>query len=1326
MENQKLPIESKSQQIGQHAILAFYISHPTSWRPTPTDGDSDAGLDFQVQVVDHGHYRHVFNAQVKGSAQKKNGLNKKLSADGGYFSQSLEITTLNYYLNIGNPVMLIFADLSHDDNPRSCPVYFLWIDEEIEQLRDGKQNLNHLGKNSHTFHIPVENILDSDLGILRYLNHRVEKINALSGIYNIIDKKFSNPIEKINQLRGVFDSNSLAIDTVLDKSENPWFDAPEDSYAGKLKKISELLFLNNADLAQAELEKIKEEFNEFNDHEKSEYFYQSAYLMELLGNRLESISLHEKAHFLSKKIKKYHIACLTARLHNAIDKHHELDKILEEIPEQNDLDYLRLKSKILALKGNFKAALNTIANEDGKNIFILKVLISFLSKDYDSCIKRAQVAIQKYRPNTRQELTLRTLIARAFFQLGLNESDPFKIIPFSGIPSMDPKILKKAWIEISSAWDLASKLGYPPDIDIMVDIFVIVGMYFSESKIIISHLKKLIKLRPDIQIIKEALFQIVMQTNDEETAEQLLSQMSNTLENSINKILLASRKNDKAKIVEIADSILEDLIVKKPINYDITIAVAAECANELLMYDERDKFLEVLMKLPDAKALKAVYNFISQVNQNALKKPQAIDNLYNFYKEGNKHYQILLQLYNNLNPYEEQSAKRLISISNDILTSRDLFAEEYVTLCQAKSTLNDWEGLLKTSQKAQLRFNFNPKFRTFEAMAYDEIGETGKALRILEEITEGKTYDRVAYEVYVNISARCGLIKKAKILTRTLFEKASQRKEKTHLLRMLFNIEKYIDSISKNLLEICLRYGQICDQNDESEEGIFLIQFTEATINPELEVDDTDIKNFQNRLMKFTKKFPESKLLKSFSTSENTPPQEFLKQIESIVGLSEEKKQWYRKNENLLKNSNFPVPYLMRHKFLSNVSNFIQLWEFSKVYGKEFSQYHLTINSGNYIYRETEDFNGRIPLIDELALVVLYELNLIQEVFKLFGKVVIAKDTIMNLQSLAQGFTQLSYNMIAKNIIELLSKQIDFIEQPSCRIENDKNKTFSNLDKIKSVYDSKKHLFYTDDFLGRLYVCGDDHVQNTITTVDIISLLKTHQQMSNKIAAEKFSRLCALNVYGIPIMYQDILYVLSDDLPEKETIKNYVEILESHQNFNNFINLLWWFKSDYRKALREIGQFIKFMLLETEGIKVERNIITAIWYYWFKKVQFIKDSENQKLYFLIRSFLSISISISKEIDLPNKKQIWTKVWSIYDDLINFTYGNLMSRSIENQSRSELANMVATFEIESKQNIYNSIVTGLITGTSERELFDTTYTNKLINNQTKKPFNTNTV
>ena len=1312
MNDTNLPKESESQKIGHLAVFTFYGCHPTSWRPTPTDDDADAGLDMQVQIVNEGHYTNVFNAQIKGSKQEEDGHNKKLSADGQYFSLPLDIRTLNYYARIENPVMVVFVDLTKDSDPRKCPAYYLWIDEEIDQLRAGRSNLNHLNKDSQTFHVPIKNFLTPDLNVLPYLNNRLEKKRALEGIYSIVEKKYPDTINKINQIGVVFETNKIALDTILNKTKTPWLDAPKDSFAYQLKKVSEILTLNNATLALDKLDKLTDRLKEANQHEQSEYYYQRAYLAGLLGKREEAINLYKQAHLTSKEIKKYYLAFLEARIPYEGEGNEIIANILSEIQKEEELDFLRLKSKLLALDGKYQEAFEVLKNQNEKDIFVLKALIYLVSGSYDDCINQVEKAFSEQAPTGRQELSLRSLMARSYFNLGLGKISKNSTIPFSGTAEMNPEILKKAWTELISAWDLASQLGYPPDVETMVDMFCILGMYFSEPDIVKKHLVKLAEIRPAIQMIQEVLLQVAMHIDDEIIAKLQLSKLPKTLKNTICKILLASRKNNKLEVINLTQEILDDLIREKLDDYDTIVALAAACANDLLMYNEKNRFLEALKEFPDSKASIALYGFIVQASQKVLNKSEAIRELYNVYKEGHKNFQIWSQLFHNLNPYDKDTAEKIIKISYDAISKRDLTDEEYIILCQAKATVYNWHDVLEIARKAQIRFSTNLRFKAFEALALDEIGETGKSIEILEEITGEEKHDPLALEIYINISARCGLIKKAKTLVTKLLEKAIQKEQRLHILKVMFNIEMYINPKSESLIDICLKYGQLCNRDDESEEGIFLLQFFAATLDSQKVVRADEIEEFQKRVKEYTERFPESKVLKSFSIKES--PEDLILQLEKIAGFTEEKRKWYQRNENLLSHSQFPVPFLIRHKLLLNVLNFLHLWELSKITGKDYPQYQLVITSDlPYKIRKIENFKGRTPLVDEVALVVLFDLGLLEYLFYIFPIVAITKDSISNLQMMAQQFA-IPYTIKAKNIVESLSRHINQIHQPSSKELIDENQLFVELDRIKSVYDPKNHIFYTDDAISRLYVCGENHFKDTISTIDIIAILRDCQKISKKEAAEKYAYLCAFNVMGTLINYKDILIVLEDDLPPGETIEGYSERLKNHQNFNSFINAIWWFKGDYAKALAEIGHFLSYMISREEGISVEQNIITAIWYIWYRKIQFIIKSEKDKMEYLARSFISTSIALLKRIGAKcNDTKYWVQVWSMYNDLVNLVYYNFMNRDIENKSKTVLAQMIVEIELKSGKKIFNFIASGLNSGTAESDLFQDAYIEKFI-------------
>lgn len=129
-----------------------------------------------------------------------------------------------------------------------------------------------------------------------------------------MEKKYPDPVDKVSQLGTVFRNNKIALDTIFNKTETPWLDAPKDSFAYQLKSVSEILSVNNVRIAQDKLDKLAGRLEEASCHEKSEYYYQKAYLSGLIGKREEAHEFHRKAHLTSKEIEKYHIAYLESSI----------------------------------------------------------------------------------------------------------------------------------------------------------------------------------------------------------------------------------------------------------------------------------------------------------------------------------------------------------------------------------------------------------------------------------------------------------------------------------------------------------------------------------------------------------------------------------------------------------------------------------------------------------------------------------------------------------------------------------------------------------------------------------------------------------------------------------------------------------------------------------------------------------------------------------------------------------------------------------------------------------------------------------------------------
>ena len=128
--NDALPQESEPQRIGRYAAKCFKARIPLSWSERGLDGDSDFGYDYHVQIIEKGLAKgDIFRVQLKGTTSPT------LIENGTKFSQTIKVSTANYYGRAIEPVLLVLCDLSVDsETPTNCPLYYTWIHDEIQRL----------------------------------------------------------------------------------------------------------------------------------------------------------------------------------------------------------------------------------------------------------------------------------------------------------------------------------------------------------------------------------------------------------------------------------------------------------------------------------------------------------------------------------------------------------------------------------------------------------------------------------------------------------------------------------------------------------------------------------------------------------------------------------------------------------------------------------------------------------------------------------------------------------------------------------------------------------------------------------------------------------------------------------------------------------------------------------------------------------------------------------------------------------------------------------------------------------------------------------------
>ena len=174
-----LPQTGDSQEIGQDAYDCLRAKRPKGWQLTELGGVNDFGFDLQVQISVKQQVVHPFRLQLKGTRSPQR------SADGSFLSINLSTTTLRYFDNTDEPVLLVLCDLSVDpEDPRECPLHYVWIREELDRIQIAAVSLE---QKEAAIRVPTANVLDRTTDLV----DEVRKRHRLSRVGHALDTRIA-------------------------------------------------------------------------------------------------------------------------------------------------------------------------------------------------------------------------------------------------------------------------------------------------------------------------------------------------------------------------------------------------------------------------------------------------------------------------------------------------------------------------------------------------------------------------------------------------------------------------------------------------------------------------------------------------------------------------------------------------------------------------------------------------------------------------------------------------------------------------------------------------------------------------------------------------------------------------------------------------------------------------------------------------------------------------------------------------------------------------------------------------------------------------------
>ena len=120
----RFPKQAKAHVVGNLGVNAFNFHRPEEW--VISEPDLDYGWDLFIEIPEEGHLIGLsFFVQVK-SSEAPNYIN-----DNQDISVQLQVSTVNYLLQLLPPSMLAICDTSQPQNP----VFWVWIKEALNEIQ---------------------------------------------------------------------------------------------------------------------------------------------------------------------------------------------------------------------------------------------------------------------------------------------------------------------------------------------------------------------------------------------------------------------------------------------------------------------------------------------------------------------------------------------------------------------------------------------------------------------------------------------------------------------------------------------------------------------------------------------------------------------------------------------------------------------------------------------------------------------------------------------------------------------------------------------------------------------------------------------------------------------------------------------------------------------------------------------------------------------------------------------------------------------------------------------------------------------------------------
>lgn len=1092
----QLPNDSQSQEIGRLAQRALSTKIPRAWIETPMSGDSDYGIDYQVQLKNsYGQVEYSFYLQLKGTT------NPSLNADGT-LSFAFRCSTLNFYHSQEPLVMVAVVNLKGNmDEVYNCPIYYLWLDDEWFKKHEDKL----MSQDSITLRIPTEQLLTTKLDVYDFYKNRFNERMALTALSRQIKPHTDDVIGTIGNITNTITNKPFFLKAMEHNGDEPWVENPDGFYPTELKRIETNLINNRLASAGSIIEDLEQHLDSMDSHEKAELMYQKANFVVLLDKLNESTVLYKKASELSGKIR-YLVAYLESKLR--AQPCLEARNILEVLSEHPNKDkrIIFIKVKCMALIGRGQEAINLI-NENHPDYILAKLMVHTIVDDkeqLDALLDSINIDSLK---SVREKVFVHFLIGRRAYLKANNEAIKYdEIVPIYGLPNADIVLMQSSYKHYQQAWKLTEELGYPQDFTLLLDISPLVFTYFNNISELFRHFDNVLRERPEHSEVINVYSRLAFNKKEYHKTITLLRDGNNEIELEDHVLIFLSyyylRKYSEA--LKVFNSIADDILKSSLINKTMLFCIASEVAKELFENELADNYMACVQMHPDADAIIALAKFIKDSEESPGDLKIHSNVLYEKYIELGRPLFLAEQLISNLQMNSREDADKIIDVATIIVKDHELSVQDDFYYANALITNRYYEKALSIIDKIMQKEQVDTNWHLLKAFALHNNGEPGKAIDCLSDVLHKPPFSNDILKMYIQLCIQFGMADEVEKTILELISKSNHAPTKVQYLIQLFNIYSKSEVNQIKRLPVLRQIGKLVNQDDCDEEGSFLM----LVLTSQRTEDEQEFTEWQQRLVNYTTKFPNSSRLKRAEVNPDAPAEEFLDALNKLTGVTPEMIQVWENNRLQIRDGSLIVPFAMRGHLLRATRDVFTTWSLSKSSSEE--AFEFKIRHASMCPQSDFDIlvdNSSSFILEETTLLILSELNILDNFLNYINNFSLLSITFNNVSKHAQQYIQSDTSAIAKKIMLSINTHRSKLKIIDC--------SANIIEGYTDAVVGKDCFLLTDDLDMQGFVQATTSNKFSANSINVISFLTDRKMLTHDEAYGLIAKLCGLGINKI-------------------------------------------------------------------------------------------------------------------------------------------------------------------------------------------------------------------